>query len=56
MTPNPTFDRNAEQRCCSVHVALRVPAPGQRERWSSRRRRGVELNYLGVLDTEEVTG
>ena len=37
MTPNNTFDRSAKQRSrCLVPVTLRVPAPGQCERWAFR--------------------
>jgi hypothetical protein len=34
VTPNHTFDRSAKRQRRSVPVTLRVPAPGQCERWA----------------------
>jgi len=36
MTPNKGINRSAEQRRCSVPVALRAPAPGYAQRSASR--------------------
>ena len=44
MTPNPAIDRSAQRQRRWVPVALRAPAPGHCERWTSseRARRHVE--------------
>jgi hypothetical protein len=35
---NPQFEGSAEERCSSVPVALRAPAPPQLQRWTSQGR------------------
>jgi hypothetical protein len=37
MLANPGVNRSAKQRCCSVPVAYRAPAPGYAERYAAQR-------------------